>query len=272
MSEFKLILADIDGTILPAGHHQVSERTTAALEAALDAGIRVGVATGRAREWAIPMLRNKQRLADTMLATNGMQVFLDGELLHEEQISNKQIGRMAEFLEQLPHAGLVCFDGGVPQLVAGSIKDMELCFPKYVESCRILHELPSTPTVKCNAFQVGDLDNTRAFSTLLNEQFDDLSFDVPQPAWINVTPRGWSKATGIDLLCQAIGCSLDAVAVFGDGGNDVTMLEHVPYSVAVQGAAPEALAAARYHIGRCEDDAVAATIEAIVAGRWEAQD
>ena len=38
MSEFKLILADIDGTILPAGHHQVSERTTAALEAALDAG------------------------------------------------------------------------------------------------------------------------------------------------------------------------------------------------------------------------------------------
>lgn len=272
MSEFKLILTDIDGTILPAGQHQVSERTAAALEAAFDAGIRVGVATGRAREWAIPMLHNKQRLGDTMLATNGMQVFLDGERLHEEVINNNQIGRMAEFLEHLPHAGLVCFDGGIPQLVAGRIEDMGRCFPKYVESCRILHELPSTRTVKCNAFQVGDLDNTRTFSALLNEQFDDLSFDVPQAAWINVTRRGWSKATGIDLLCQAIGCSLDEVAVFGDGGNDVTMLEHVPHSAAVQGAAPEAMAAAHYHIGRCKDDAVAATIEAIVAGRWEAQD
>ena len=43
----KLILTDIDGTILPRGERVVSSRTVAAFHAALDAGIAVGPASGR---------------------------------------------------------------------------------------------------------------------------------------------------------------------------------------------------------------------------------
>jgi hydroxymethylpyrimidine pyrophosphatase-like HAD family hydrolase len=46
------------------------------------------------------------------------------------------------------------------------------------------------------------------------------------------------------------------------------MFEAVPNSVAVANATDEAAAAARWHIGRCEDDAVALAIEALVAGEW----
>lgn len=266
MQKFRLILTDIDGTILPPGQPEISRRTADAMEAALHAGIRIGVATGRAREWAAPLLRGRERLTETMLATNGMQVFLDGQLLHEELITRDEIARLMDFLPQLPHAGLVCFDGGIPQLVAGTLEDLASSFPKYAENARILNDVPSTRTVKCNAFQVGDLDNTRQFAQILKRQFPDLRFDVPQPAWINIMHPGWSKATGIDLLCQAIGCSINEVAVFGDGGNDVTMLEHVPHSAAVREAAPEAAAAAHYQIGSCAEDAVAEVIEAIVRG------
>ena len=47
----KLILTDIDGTILPYGHMRVSERTVAAIHAALDAGIVAGPASGRFHSW-----------------------------------------------------------------------------------------------------------------------------------------------------------------------------------------------------------------------------
>ena len=46
------------------------------------------------------------------------------------------------------------------------------------------------------------------------------------------------------------------------------MFRAVTHSAAVAGATPEAAAEARYHIGACEDDAVAAAVEALVAGEW----
>jgi hydroxymethylpyrimidine pyrophosphatase-like HAD family hydrolase len=81
-------------------------------------------------------------------------------------------------------------------------------------------------------------------------------------------PAGWSKATGVALLAERMGIGLDQVVVFGDAGNDLPMFEAVPNSVAVANATDEAAAAARWHIGRCEDDAVALAIEALVAGEW----
>ena len=47
----KLILTDIDGTILPAGERAVSPRTVAAFHAAIDAGMLVGPASGRGYAW-----------------------------------------------------------------------------------------------------------------------------------------------------------------------------------------------------------------------------
>ena len=43
----KLILTDIDGTIMPYGKRQVTQRCRSAFHAAMDAGILVGPASGR---------------------------------------------------------------------------------------------------------------------------------------------------------------------------------------------------------------------------------
>ena len=59
--------------------------------------------------------------------------------------------------------------------------------------------------------------------------------------------------------------------MFGDGGNDVSMLSYVPLSFAVSGATPDAKDAARYLIGACEDDAVPMAIEALVQGEMPSQ-
>ena len=92
--------------------------------------------------------------------------------------------------------------------------------------------------------------------------------NLPMPGFLNLTPPGYSKASGIDILCEALGIGLEQVITFGDGGNDLEMIAHVPNGVAVQGAVSEVAAAARWHIGRCEDETVPAAIEALVAGEW----
>lgn len=76
----KLILCDIDGTILPKGNPQVSQRTIRAFHAALDAGIAIGPASGRGIDWIPPFFGGDAACCATCLATNGQQVYLGGSV------------------------------------------------------------------------------------------------------------------------------------------------------------------------------------------------
>ena len=51
---------------------------------------------------------------------------------------------------------------------------------------------------------------------------------------------------------------------FGDADNDVALMGAVEHSVAVANATPAAAAAARWHIGAAEDEAVAEALEELV--------
>ena len=267
----KLILTDIDGTILPRGQKVVSENTRSAIRAALDAGIHVGVATGRAVSGVLPTFDGDATCVQTALATNGMQVYLDGRLIHEEYLDHDQLERIIEVVRTVPNAGFICFGG--PQvnevyLVAGTVEDLAPVFPAYATKAQRVDALPDFPIVKANVFVNGDMAATQALIDLLREQVPGIGFNLPMSGFLNVVPLGYSKATGIDYLCEAMGITPNEVMAFGDGGNDLEMLAHVPNSVAVANAAPEVTAAARYHIGDCADEAVAGVMYALAEGRW----
>lgn len=264
----RLILTDIDGTILPYGQRCVSERTRNAFHAARAAGLQVGPASGRGFSYIPTSFGGDATCSATCLATNGMQVFLDGELIHQELLPREPLVAMADLLRDVAHAGLICFENGVPLLVEGDVADLEQTFRMYARECRDVTAVPNHGIEKANVFVNGSLEDTRLLLEHLAAHIDGVGFDLPMKGFLNVTPVGWSKASGIDVLCGALGIGLDQVVVFGDGGNDVEMLAHVPHSACVADAAPEAAAAARYCVGRCEDEAVASAIEALAAGLW----
>ncbi|MFR2587533.1 MAG: HAD hydrolase family protein [Adlercreutzia equolifaciens] len=126
--------------------------------------------------------------------------------------------------------------------------------------------VPDFPVVKANVFVDADVQGTQALMERLEAMVPRLGLNTPMAGFMNVVPVGYSKATGIDIICRELDVSLDEVVVFGDADNDLEMLEHVPNSVAVANAAPRA-AAARWHIGSVDEFAVQAMM-AIAAGKW----
>ena len=114
----KLILTDIDGTILPAGEKTVSARTVAAIHAALDAGIAVGPASGRGYAWIPDFFGGDAACCATALATNGLQVYVDGEKVMEQTLDRGALERLRAIVSETPHAGLACFDGLTPLVAA----------------------------------------------------------------------------------------------------------------------------------------------------------
>ena len=263
----KLILTDIDGTILPYGAARVSERTVAALHAALDAGIVAGPASGRFHSWIPAFFGGDEACCATAIATNGLQVYHNGEPVLERGLEPEALRAAMAVLREVPGTGLIVFRGSEPCLVQGSRDDLAVAFPRYAREC-LDADLPDAPVSKANIFIRGTLDDTRELVARLNEEVDGLDFDVPQAMFSNVMPSGWNKGAALAWLCDYLGVDRSEAVVFGDAGNDVALFERAEHSVAVEGAMPEAKEAARWHIGACEDDAVAAAIEALVRGEW----
>ncbi len=76
------------------------------------------------------------------------------------------------------------------------------------------------------------------------------------PLGWEIVPAGYSKGTGIRLLCEKLGVDAADCFAFGDSRNDLAMLESVGHSVAM-GNAPEDVKAVCSHVtARPEDDGI----------------
>lgn len=78
---------------------------------------------------------------------------------------------------------------------------------------------------------------------------------------IDFIQKGIHKAWGLRQLMDRYGLRPDQVMTFGDGGNDIEMLQLTPHSYAVANASGPVQAAARHLIGHHKGGAVMATLE-----------
>ena len=77
------------------------------------------------------------------------------------------------------------------------------------------------------------------------------------PLFADVVPAGVSKAEGIDRILDFYGIGLDEAMAFGDGGNDIPMLQHVGLSVAMGNAEQEVKRAASHVTTSVDDHGIA---------------
>lgn len=277
----KLILSDIDGTILPYGEKQISPVMLQAIHEAQDAGLYFAPCTGRGQSWLHSIFREDTRAYATCVAANGQSVFLNGTLLRQAEFSVAELLPLLQACFGRVNTGVYCFIEGIPHILCGDRFVLAKSFDAYARGA-VAHHYDGQRTLKAldadlavlagidkvNVFTELDLAKTQELCNELQQALPQWDFDVPNPGLLNVMKKGWNKASGIDVLVEALGISLDEVMVFGDGGNDVAMLTHVRHSVAVAGAVPEASAAASWHTGRVEDDAVAHDIHALSQGKF----
>ena len=189
----KLILTDIDGTILPYGSSVVSDRTIAAFHAAIDAGVVTGPSSGRFHSWIPAFFGGDEACCATAITANGLQVYHEGEMVLERGIDPEALRCAAAVLREVPGTGLIVFRDGTPRLVQGSRDDLAVAFPRYARECLDGDGVPDAPIAKANIFVRGSMDETRRLVALLNDEVDGLDFDVPQPMFSNVMPSGWTE-------------------------------------------------------------------------------
>jgi hydroxymethylpyrimidine pyrophosphatase-like HAD family hydrolase len=81
--------------------------------------------------------------------------------------------------------------------------------------------------------------------------------------WLDLTPAGVTKASGLRHVCADLGMTRSDVLAIGDGRNDIEMLRWAHRGVAVGQAVQDVLDAADAVTAPAEDDGVALELK-----RW----
>ena len=263
----KLVLCDMDNTLLPVGEEHVSNRAIAAIRDLLDLGVRFGPASGRDTFELDRMFSGARDCFGTGIVANGKRIYVDGELRRYFLIDNGGVERLVRLLEDTPNGFVTTLafdnpDGSEPYHCIGARQEDMDWFAQNIGFTGVLcDEVPGerliATTIACAGTQE-QLDDIVERAKQVAPQFD---YVQPTDHWMDVLPAGLNKGTALPLLLEELGIAKDEVLFFGDADNDLALMGALENTVAVENATPAAEAAARWHIGACADDAVAAALE-----------
>ncbi len=256
----KALLFDVDNT-LTTTNRVLRPRTLRAIEQVAQAGYIVGVCTGRS--WA--ELRHKVLTAFPLNAlhvvSGGAQVVeQDGTERWGQQLSDQQVRELIFLVETAGGTfifaqGALLYGSPYEQRRKGSL-DWGMAFGD-------LESLPSWQThLLCAAHLSPQVE-----AALLSRK--DITIkrmlrqgDIP---YVDITPIGVTKATGIEHWCDELGIAPSEVIGFGDSENDREFLQAVGHGIAMGNASPAIKAIADEVIGHTDQDGVAEYLENLIS-------
>ena len=80
------------------------------------------------------------------------------------------------------------------------------------------------------------------------------------PEFTDIVPENISKAEGISRVIAGYGIGREEVMAFGDGGNDVEMIEYAGIGVAMGNALPDVRKHADYVTSTVDEDGIVAAL------------
>lgn len=272
----RLVLSDLDSTLIWQEDHVITPFALEAVHALQDAGVHFAPCTGRIFRDLPSMFAGDATACSTAVTSNGQLTYLDGALVDSVEIDHAALLSVRALLEGVDDAYLVVEYEGQKVAVAVDL-DFVLAHPdNFWSVLRAAPDVPEVPCYKANVRVVGSYERAQEVASELAKGCPALDFVCPMPGTphIDLTPRGFGKDHGGDVLVERLGITPDEVCCFGDAENDLAVLRHFGRSVAVANAVPAVRACARYHIGPADEDSVARALldiaEATRAGRLPA--
>lgn len=250
----KLIAFDMDGTLLEDDHVTIPEKNLVALGAARDKGIKIVAATGRT--WCLVDVAVKPMGGvDYAITSNGAAVIEpgSGRWLHTDLIPNDKSIALIALLKRWGLPFEIYCDGQsfmensckavMPEtMLSDMFTQFYDKFSAYVDSLE--EALAGRPMEKVDIFFVPP-EHREEISKEIQALFPaELAHAIDTN--MEVTAADVTKGIALQKLCAELGISADEVMAFGDGNNDVEMLQWAGLSFAMENGAEDAKAAAKY--------------------------
>ncbi|OCS93697.1 Cof-type HAD-IIB family hydrolase [Caryophanon latum] len=242
----KLLFFDVDGTLYNS-QKQLSYATKEAIQLAKENGHIVAIATGRG-PFMIEELRRELAI-DTFVTYNGQYVVHEGDIIFTDELTKEQqhdiIAFAASRNEPVVFMTAAEMIASVPNHggIGASLSTLKYPYPRveadYFKNNPVYQLLLYTP-----------VEQERIYT----ERFDYVQLVRWHETSCDVLPKAGSKARGIQKLAERLGFSMDDVIAFGDGLNDVEMLQAARIGVCLGNGHEKAKEAADYVVAHVDDE------------------
>lgn len=277
-----LIATDMDGTLLNAAH-EISEDNIQAIKYAQSQGITVVIATGRAFYEANAPI-NQTDLKVPYICLNGAEVRDESfNIMSTSNLNRELINRITEELNkenifyqvytnlgiytENPLRDLEIYidiaqragqEADVEKIKSGIQKRIDNGTLKVVDNYDKIQDTPGEIVMKILAFD-SDLEKIDRVSETLAKS-ESLAVSSSSRGNIEITHSDAQKGIALNTIAERLNIDMKNVMAIGDNMNDVSMLERVGYSVAMENAAPEVKAIAKYETDSNEKSGVGKAI------------
>lgn len=264
----KLIFLDIDGTMVDF-KTRMPETTQRVLKLAVDAGHSLVINTGRLAAQVYPWIFEKAHF-DGFISSSGANILWKGEHIGCRFWSHEQV---STFCEAALSVGAAVFGYTEKSMIAmpGALEHQIEFFSRFgLERWQYRSLIDNVVIADPRDFDNIEkgiyIDSGHSISEmqrLMGDSFkiDEYSFGSIPPTSGEVTIRGVTKASAIDILCEKLGIPLSDTIAIGDGSNDIEMVSHAGVGIAMGNAVEPLKAVADYVTDDILSDGLAKAFE-----------
>lgn len=242
----KILFFDIDGTLFNS-NKQLSRKTKEAIFKARENGHTIFIATGRAPFMIREVIEELE--ISSYICFNGQYIVYENEVIYNAAIDFNALQDVTKFAKQNDHP-LVYMNAhkmiaSIPYHphIEESIQSLKFAHPSYEESFHISEEIYQA-LVFCSIEE----------EKLYHDEFPELKFVRWHRVSADILPKHASKAEAILFLVKKFNLQLEHTIAFGDGLNDIEMLEAVGFGVAMGNGHSEAIKRANYVTTHVDED------------------
>lgn len=244
----KAIFFDVDGTLLSHNTKKVPESTKSALKQLKEQNIKIFMATGR-HNLELYDLPLEELSFDGYVLLNG-QINMDEKrsMIDQQTINSEDTDRLIQKFNEKKHAILFI--------------EKDQYYLNYVnDSVRKAQEAISSPCPQTKEYSGNPISQCCLYAE--KEEAQEFMKDLPNckisqwnPYAYDVLSKEGGKTAGIERILKHYDIKKEEVMAFGDGENDIEMLQYAKIGVAMGNAGDDVKKAADYITDHIDEDGI----------------
>lgn len=259
----KLIVSDMDGTLLRS-NHELSPEFKTVYNQLLAKGIQFVPASGR-QFYSITSYFEEDQNNMAIIAENGTYVTYKGDEVFVDELDKDLVKDIILESRKIDGANLV-LAGKNAAYVESKDADFLEFFQNFYSKNIVVDDLLAIENEQFIKIAINHSSGSEKnlYQNFKRFEANDLNIVISGEVWLDIMNNGTNKGKALKELQNQLKISDQETMVFGDYMNDIEMLKLAKYSFAMQNAHPDVKAVANYEAPSNDEDGVIQIIKNLI--------